>query len=45
MTETQENSEERIQYLVKEIERHRYIYYNETPEISDAKYDALEDEL
>ncbi len=37
--------EERITYLVKEIRRHRYLYYNEQPEISDAKYDALEDEL
>lgn len=45
MTEKQENIKDRIQFLVKEIERHRYLYYNETPEISDAKYDALEDEL
>jgi len=37
--------EERINYLVNEIKRHRYLYYNEQPEISDAKYDALEDEL
>lgn len=36
---------ERIEDLVKEIEHHRYLYYNEQPEISDAKYDALEDEL
>jgi len=37
--------EERITYLVEEIKRHRYLYYNQQPEISDAKYDALEDEL
>ncbi|MBA7675699.1 DNA ligase [subsurface metagenome] len=37
--------EARIQYLVKEIKRHRYLYYNKQPEISDAKYDVLEDEL
>ncbi len=37
--------QERIEYLVEEITRHRYLYYNEQPEISDAKYDALEDEL
>ncbi len=43
----QENQteKERIVFLVKEIERHRYLYYNEQPEVSDAKYDALEDEL
>ena len=42
MTKGQEG---RIDYLVKEIKRHRYLYYNRQPEISDAKYDALEDEL
>ncbi len=42
MTKGQEG---RIDYLVKEIKRHRYLYYNQQPEISDAKYDALEDEL
>jgi DNA ligase (NAD+) len=40
-----QNPEERVSYLVNEIKRHRYLYYNEQPEISDAKYDALEDEL
>ncbi|MCK4382536.1 MAG: NAD-dependent DNA ligase LigA [Candidatus Lokiarchaeota archaeon] len=40
-----QNKKDRITFLVKEIERHRYLYYNEQPEISDAKYDALEDEL
>jgi len=28
--------EGRIQYLVEEIKRHRYLYYNQQPEISDA---------
>lgn len=42
---TERQNEERIKYLVEEILRHRYLYYNEQPEISDAKYDALEDEL
>jgi DNA ligase (NAD+) len=37
--------EERIAFLVKKIQHHRYLYYNAQPEISDAKYDALEDEL
>jgi DNA ligase (NAD+) len=48
MTERQKSSsspEERIENLVKEIQRHRNLYYNATPEISDAKYDTLEDEL
>jgi len=37
--------QEKIQYLASEIRRHRYLYYNDSPEISDAKYDGLEDEL
>ncbi len=45
MTERQKDIEERIKYLENEIQRHRYLYYNEQPEITDAKYDALEDEL
>ncbi len=40
-----QDKKERIEYLVKEISRHRYLYYNAQPEISDAKYDAIEDEL
>lgn len=40
-----QDKKERIEYLVNEISRHRYLYYNTQPEISDAKYDALEDEL
>ena len=39
------NKKDRIDYLVNEIQRHRDLYYNKTPEISDAKYDLLEDEL
>lgn len=45
MAERQKPNQERITYLVEEIKRHRYLYYNEQPEISDAKYDTLEDEL
>ena len=45
MSERPNNIEERITYLVKEVERHRYLYYNEQPEISDTKYDSLEAEL
>jgi len=40
-----QDKKERIEYLIKEISRHRYLYYNAQPEVSDAKYDALEDEL
>jgi DNA ligase (NAD+) len=36
---------DRVQFLAKEIRRHRDLYYNGTPEISDAEFDALEDEL
>lgn len=45
MPDNPNDLEDRIKYLVKEIERHRYLYYNKQPEISDAKYDSLEDEL
>ncbi|NGX49484.1 MAG: DNA ligase [Candidatus Anoxychlamydiales bacterium] len=45
MTERQRNPEKRIQFLESEIYRHRDLYYNEQPEVSDAKYDSLEDEL
>ena len=34
-----------IDQLADTIRHHRHLYYNETPEISDAKYDALEDGL
>ncbi|MFX1344106.1 MAG: NAD-dependent DNA ligase LigA [Promethearchaeota archaeon] len=45
MLERQKSNQGRIDYLVEEIKRHRYLYYNEQPEISDAKYDDLEEEL
>ena len=45
MTEGQRNTIERIDFLEKEIQRHRSLYYNDKPEISDAKYDSLENEL
>ncbi|GAH02201.1 unnamed protein product, partial [marine sediment metagenome] len=45
MLDRQKSKQEQIRYLTKEISRHRYLYYNEQPEISDAKYDSLEDEL
>ncbi|KKL62057.1 hypothetical protein LCGC14_2189040, partial [marine sediment metagenome] len=45
MAERQRNQEKRIIFLESEIQRNRVLYYNEQPEISDAKYDSLEDEL
>ena len=38
-------SEERVAWLEAEIARHRDLYYNSRPEISDAEFDAFEDEL
>jgi len=38
-------TQEKIAELEKLIKYHRDLYYNQTPEISDAKYDKLEDEL
>lgn len=35
----------KIKELEEAVRYHRNLYYNQTPEISDAKYDALEDEL
>jgi DNA ligase (NAD+) len=35
----------KIEELEHEILRHRDLYYNKTPEISDAEYDLLEDQL
>jgi len=35
----------RIASLEKELRRHRQLYYNEQPEISDAEFDELVDEL
>jgi len=40
-----EIDKEKINFLVQEINRHRDLYYNSTPEISDAEYDELENEL
>ncbi|KKM62918.1 hypothetical protein LCGC14_1516830, partial [marine sediment metagenome] len=45
MPNRQKSEQDQIKYLVDEISRHRYLYYNEQPAISDAKYDSLEDEL
>lgn len=36
---------ERARELESEIKRHRELYYNRSPEISDAEFDALVDEL
>lgn len=38
-------TQEKIIHLTAEIRHHRYLYYNKSPEISDTKYDSLEDEL
>ena len=38
-------NKEKIDFIVQEIKRHRELYYNSTPEITDAKYDELEAEL
>jgi len=37
--------QDRVRELERAIRRHRELYYNETPEISDAEFDALEVEL
>ncbi|GAI88249.1 unnamed protein product, partial [marine sediment metagenome] len=37
--------QEKIEQLAAKIRHHRHLYYNKTPEISDAKFDTLEDEL
>jgi len=43
---SKENAKQRIEELRREIERHNYLYYVENnPEISDAEYDALMEEL
>jgi DNA ligase (NAD+) len=39
------SQQERIERLEREVSRHRDLYYNGQPEISDAEFDALEDEL
>ena len=45
MPNRQKSEQDQINYLIDEISHHRYLYYNEQPRISDAKYDSLEDEL
>lgn len=41
-----QTAEERIAFLIREIERHNRLYYeDDAPEISDAEYDALFREL
>ena len=40
MTDTQEIHQE-WQRLASEVTRHRELYYNQTPEITDAEFDAL----
>src|SRR5437588_1125572 len=36
---------DRIEHLAQELRRHKRLYYAGEPAISDAEYDALEDEL
>lgn len=43
--ESTDPTQERINLLVDQIRTHRYLYYNKAPEITDAKFDAIEDEL
>lgn len=38
-------SSDAVEQLARELRRHRQLYYNRTPEISDAEFDALEDRL
>ncbi len=43
---SQEEANRRIEELRRDIERHNYLYYAESdPEVSDAEYDALMEEL
>ena len=37
--------EKRVQELERLVRHHRDLYYNQEPEISDADFDALVDEL
>ncbi|TVR70441.1 MAG: DNA ligase (NAD(+)) LigA [Spirochaetaceae bacterium] len=41
----QEDRKERIESLVRQVERHQHLYYNDEPEISDQEFDRLWDEL
>ena len=36
---------ERVAELERQVRRHRKLYYNGTPEISDLEFDAIEEEL
>jgi DNA ligase (NAD+) len=46
MSEPEQKAVDRIQELREEINRHNYLYYvQDNPEISDAEYDRLFDEL
>ena len=40
-----ETPQSRLAALTAEVEKHRELYYRGEPEISDAQYDALVDEL
>jgi DNA ligase (NAD+) len=40
-----DQAKERVEELRAEISRHRDLYYNDDAEVSDAEYDALEQEL
>lgn len=44
-TAPEEKSRERVEWLESEVRRHRDLYYAGRPELSDAEFDALEDEL
>jgi DNA ligase (NAD+) len=41
----QNKTQKKIEELEQKILKHRDLYYNKTPEISDAEYDLLEDRL
>ncbi len=43
--QTIDSKQSKINQLIDEIRHHRYLYYNKTPKITDAKFDELEDEL
>ncbi|MCL2392995.1 MAG: hypothetical protein FWC66_10405, partial [Oscillospiraceae bacterium] len=46
MTENLSLKMANVRKLVAELSRHRHLYYNEnTPEISDAEYDRMVDDL
>lgn len=39
-----DGASDRIDQLAQDLRRHKRLYYSGEPEISDAEYDALEDE-